>query len=73
MDGYFPSELQSRFPDGIPFEVYDLVRKGVHQKKGILQLCSSFEQVCDRRNEEFISRLTFAGERRAGEHHTNPQ
>lgn len=21
MDGYFPSELQSRFPDGIPFEV----------------------------------------------------
>lgn len=21
MDGYFPSELQSKFPDGIPFEV----------------------------------------------------
>ncbi|XP_069478947.1 UBX domain-containing protein 11 isoform X2 [Ambystoma mexicanum] len=23
MDGYFPSELQSRFPDGIPFQVTD--------------------------------------------------
>lgn len=23
MDGYFPSELQSRYPDGIPFEVQD--------------------------------------------------
>ncbi|KAK2844350.1 hypothetical protein Q5P01_011009 [Channa striata] len=23
MDGYFPSELQERFPDGVPFEVYD--------------------------------------------------
>ncbi|XP_040900438.1 UBX domain-containing protein 11 [Toxotes jaculatrix] len=24
MDGYFPSELQERFPDGVPFEVHDL-------------------------------------------------
>ncbi|KAL0984707.1 hypothetical protein UPYG_G00145670 [Umbra pygmaea] len=24
MDGYFPSELQQRFPDGIPFKVYDM-------------------------------------------------
>ncbi|KAM9353454.1 UBX domain-containing protein 11 [Symphorus nematophorus] len=23
MDGYFPSELQERFPDGVPFEVHD--------------------------------------------------
>ncbi|KAM4735183.1 UBX domain-containing protein 11 [Anableps anableps] len=23
MDGYFPSELQQRFPDGVPFEVHD--------------------------------------------------
>ncbi|XP_071381533.1 UBX domain-containing protein 11 [Centroberyx affinis] len=23
MDGYFPSELQGRFPDGVPFEVHD--------------------------------------------------
>ncbi|XP_017293669.2 UBX domain-containing protein 11 isoform X2 [Kryptolebias marmoratus] len=23
MDGYFPSELQDRFPDGVPFEVHD--------------------------------------------------
>lgn len=23
MDGYFPSELQGRFPDGVPFEVWD--------------------------------------------------
>ncbi|XP_077577014.1 UBX domain-containing protein 11 isoform X1 [Stigmatopora nigra] len=23
MEGYFPSELQSRFPDGVPFEVHD--------------------------------------------------
>lgn len=23
MDGYFPSELQSRYPDGIPFEVHN--------------------------------------------------
>lgn len=21
MDGYFPSELQSRYPDGVPFDV----------------------------------------------------
>ncbi|KAK9513542.1 hypothetical protein VZT92_027068 [Zoarces viviparus] len=33
MDGYFPSELQERFPDGVPFEV------------------------CDRRDQDFISRL----------------
>ncbi|CAG6015791.1 unnamed protein product [Menidia menidia] len=24
MDGYFPSELQQRFPDGVPFQVHDL-------------------------------------------------
>uniref|UniRef100_A0A8C2XHR0 UBX domain-containing protein 11 n=1 Tax=Cyclopterus lumpus TaxID=8103 RepID=A0A8C2XHR0_CYCLU len=24
MDGYFPSELQERFPDGVPFEVHDM-------------------------------------------------
>ncbi|XP_075321292.1 UBX domain-containing protein 11 [Odontesthes bonariensis] len=24
MDGYFPSELQHRFPDGVPFEVHDM-------------------------------------------------
>eukprot|EP00039_Didymoeca_costata_P007697 m.102863 g.102863 ORF g.102863 m.102863 type:complete len:467 (+) comp13788_c0_seq3:107-1507(+) len=24
MDGFFPSELQSRYPDGVPFKVYDL-------------------------------------------------
>ncbi|KAG8010196.1 UBX domain-containing protein 11 [Nibea albiflora] len=44
MDGYFPSELQERFPDGVPFEVHD------------------------RREEEFISRLTwnkFPGEGQA--------
>uniref|UniRef100_A0A3Q4N7Z1 UBX domain-containing protein 11 n=1 Tax=Neolamprologus brichardi TaxID=32507 RepID=A0A3Q4N7Z1_NEOBR len=23
MDGYFPSELQERFPDGVPFELHD--------------------------------------------------
>ena len=23
MDGYFPSELQSRFPDGVPFQLTD--------------------------------------------------
>ena len=23
-DGYFPSELQARYPDGIPFKVFDL-------------------------------------------------
>ena len=23
MDGYFPSELQSRYPDGVPFDVID--------------------------------------------------
>eukprot|EP00041_Stephanoeca_diplocostata_P018447 m.386520 g.386520 ORF g.386520 m.386520 type:complete len:511 (+) comp21015_c0_seq1:318-1850(+) len=24
LDGFFPSELQSRYPDGVPFEVFDL-------------------------------------------------
>ena len=23
-DGYFPSELQTRFPDGIPFKLFDM-------------------------------------------------
>ncbi len=23
MDGYFPSELQSRYPDGVPFDIID--------------------------------------------------
>ncbi|XP_068592013.1 UBX domain-containing protein 11 isoform X4 [Cebidichthys violaceus] len=44
MDGYFPSELQERFPDGVPFEV------------------------CDRRDQDFISRLPwnkFPGKGRA--------
>ena len=27
MDGYFPSELQSRYPDGIPFEVHNRAAK----------------------------------------------
>eukprot|EP00066_Takifugu_rubripes_P014642 XP_011603908.1 PREDICTED: UBX domain-containing protein 11 [Takifugu rubripes] len=47
MDGYFPSELQSRFPDGTPFEV------------------------CDRRNEEFTSRLTFPGKKVRAEQFLN--
>ena len=70
MDGYFPSELQQRFPDGVPFEV---------------RLCSSyfslspivnahvphekfFVQVHDMRHEEFVTRLpwdTFPGEGKA--------
>uniref|UniRef100_A0A3B3V1J7 UBX domain-containing protein 11 n=1 Tax=Poecilia latipinna TaxID=48699 RepID=A0A3B3V1J7_9TELE len=46
MDGYFPSELQQRFPDGVPFEV---------------RLCSTFS-VCkraDRRltTDQFLNKL----------------
>ena len=25
MDGFFPSELQDRYPDGVPFEVHEHV------------------------------------------------
>lgn len=40
MDGYFPSELQSRFPDGIPFEVLRLCEEKIVAKCAILQLHS---------------------------------
>lgn len=69
MDGYFPSELQSKFPDGIPFEVLWLPELGAG---GSIEMCNSailffFEQVHDRRNEEFVSRLAFPGKRQAGD------
>ncbi|XP_068614740.1 UBX domain-containing protein 11 [Brachionichthys hirsutus] len=32
MDGYFPAELQERFPDRVPFEVYDRRDKEFHQE-----------------------------------------
>lgn len=40
MDGYFPSELQSRFPDGIPFEVLRPCEEKIVAKCAILQLHS---------------------------------
>uniref|UniRef100_A0A3P9NVD0 UBX domain-containing protein 11 n=1 Tax=Poecilia reticulata TaxID=8081 RepID=A0A3P9NVD0_POERE len=39
MDGYFPSELQQRFPDGIPFEV---------------RLCSTFSVFCGKESTNSV-------------------
>ncbi|XP_068592011.1 UBX domain-containing protein 11 isoform X2 [Cebidichthys violaceus] len=69
MDGYFPSELQERFPDGVPFEVcfYLTVSRCVCTCD--FATCKDvFVQVCDRRDQDFISRLPwnkFPGKGRA--------
>ncbi|XP_063810800.1 UBX domain-containing protein 11 isoform X3 [Pseudophryne corroboree] len=33
MDGYFPSELQTRFPDGVPFQVTDMRNVVFHERR----------------------------------------
>ncbi|XP_037533179.1 UBX domain-containing protein 11 [Nematolebias whitei] len=51
MDGYFPSELQHRFPDGVPFEVHD----NRHEKFNPQLLWDTFPgegwSVCGRKGE----------------------
>ena len=32
MDGFFPSELQARYPDGVPFEVQASIIQLLHFK-----------------------------------------
>ncbi|XP_032413260.1 UBX domain-containing protein 11 isoform X2 [Xiphophorus hellerii] len=59
MDGYFPSELQQRFPDGVPFEVHDrrdeefMVRMPWHTFPG------DGQAVCDGRltTDQFLNKL----------------
>lgn len=72
MDGYFPSELQERFPDGVPFQVCLCVSVSLcandvfMSKRAICKLFSG--QVHDKRDEEFIFRLPwdkFPGEGKA--------
>ncbi|KAI1894945.1 hypothetical protein AGOR_G00120990 [Albula goreensis] len=37
MDGYFPSELQQRFPDGVPFQLVDRREQDFMERRGGLQ------------------------------------
>ncbi|KAG9330871.1 hypothetical protein JZ751_021837 [Albula glossodonta] len=37
MDGYFPSELQQRFPDGVPFQLVDRREEDFMERRGGLQ------------------------------------
>lgn len=72
MDGYFPSELQERFPDGVPFEVCFCLcpsqRVLVNKLLKMVFMRFFFLQVHDKRDEEFIFRLSwekFPGEGQA--------
>ncbi|XP_023275540.1 UBX domain-containing protein 11 isoform X2 [Seriola lalandi dorsalis] len=58
MDGYFPSELQERFPDGVPFEVcLRFFPFACQQMCKVMTYQKLTVQVHDRRDEEFIFRL----------------
>lgn len=73
MDGYFPSELQGRFPDGVPFEVWDCLGAKCVKCAALLPAVIEFflvggGQVRDRRGEEFTLRrpwTKFPGEGQA--------
>uniref|UniRef100_A0A665UW68 UBX domain-containing protein 11 n=1 Tax=Echeneis naucrates TaxID=173247 RepID=A0A665UW68_ECHNA len=57
MDGYFPSELQERFPDGVPFEVSPFLLLACQKMYKVVTYQKLTVQVHDRRDEEFIFRL----------------
>ena len=67
MDGYFPSELQERYPEGVPFQVCLHLEPDIHKRlvcwwRELLIIVVIFvSQVHDNRHEEFVDRPLFSG------------
>ncbi|XP_063341900.1 UBX domain-containing protein 11 [Pelmatolapia mariae] len=55
MDGYFPSELQERFPDGVPFELHDRRYEEFHSRLPWETFPGEGQAVCGDKDESASS------------------
>ncbi|XP_059142234.1 UBX domain-containing protein 11-like isoform X2 [Physella acuta] len=55
LDGYFPTELQKRYPDGVPFVVTDLRGTYFQPKKHLLAFAGEGQTLGDKSSESVIT------------------
>uniref|UniRef100_A0A3Q3LJ82 UBX domain-containing protein 11 n=1 Tax=Labrus bergylta TaxID=56723 RepID=A0A3Q3LJ82_9LABR len=70
MDGYFPAELQERFPDGVPFEVHDRRHEEFNSRLPWSQFPGEGQAVLGKRDES-VNVVSSRLPGQSPKHHTN--